>query len=121
MAERLGRYEILEEIGQGGFAIVYRAYDRQLDRQVALKELRQNLLPDAGWVKRFKSEARAIARLDHPRIVTIFDVIELAERLFIVMRLVDGLSLDRLIATQGRRPCKNLSGVRAPDRSKETR
>jgi predicted ATPase/tRNA A-37 threonylcarbamoyl transferase component Bud32 len=100
--EDLGRYKILEEIGQGGFAIVYRASDTELDRLVALKELRQGPLHDSEWVKRFKREARTIARLNHPRIVTIHDVLEVAERLFIVMRLVDGPSLDQLIASQGR-------------------
>jgi serine/threonine protein kinase len=101
MSGELGRYEILEEIGQGGFAIVYRARDTQLDRLVALKELRSILLHDKEWVKRFRREARTIARLDHPRIVTIHDVGEVEERLFIVMRLVDGPSLEELISTRG--------------------
>lgn len=104
MPEELGRYKILEEIGQGGFAIVYRARDTELDRLVALKELRTSLLHDSDWVRRFKREARTIAGLDHPGIITIYDVIELANRLFIVMRLVDGASLDHHIATQGGLP-----------------
>ena len=74
MTEKLGRYEILEEIGRGGFAIVYRARDTELDRLVALKELKPMLLQDTGWVRRFRREARAIARLDHPRIVPVYDV-----------------------------------------------
>lgn len=99
MVEELGRYKILEEIGRGGFAIVYRGQDTELNRRVALKELRPTLLHDTAWVKRFKREAQTIAHLDHPRIVTIFDVVEVAARLFIVMRLVDGLSLhDRLVS-----------------------
>ncbi len=104
MAEQFGRYEILEEIGQGGFAIVYRGRDTTLDRVVALKELRSILLNDADWVKRFRREARTIARLDHPHIVTIHDIYEAKERLCIVMRLVDGPSLEELIATQGPLP-----------------
>lgn len=100
----LDRYEILEEIGRGGFAIVYRARDTKLDRLVALKELRSLLLSDAGWVKRFQREARTIARLDHPRIVPLYDVYETQERLFIVMRLVDGPGLDQLIAARNRLP-----------------
>lgn len=102
MTDQLDRYRIEAEIGQGGFAIVYRAYDNELDRQVALKELKPVLLQDTGWVRRFRREARAIARLDHPRIVTIYDVKEIDQRLFIVMRLVDGPSLEDLIARQGR-------------------
>ncbi len=104
MTGKLGRYEILEEIGQGGFAIVYRVRDMELERLVALKELRPILLQDTSWARRFRREARAIARLDHPHIVTIYDVGEVEGRLFIVMRLVDGPSLEELIATQGRFP-----------------
>jgi serine/threonine-protein kinase len=81
MTEKLGRYEILEEIGRGGFAVVYRARDRQLDRLVALKELRPMLLADPGSVKDFRQEARNIARLDHPHVVTIYDVYEAEQRL----------------------------------------
>ena len=104
MAEKLGRYEILEEIGQGGFAVVYRGRDTELERLVALKELRQPLLQDTEWVKRFKREAQTIARLDHPRIVTVFDVTEISGRLLIVMRLIDGVSLDVLLEQQGPLP-----------------
>jgi tRNA A-37 threonylcarbamoyl transferase component Bud32/cytoskeletal protein CcmA (bactofilin family) len=106
-----GRYEILEEIGQGGFAIVYRAHDTKLDRPVALKELRSLLLQDTNWVKRFHQEARTIARLDHPRIVTIHDVYETQERLFIVMRLVDGPGLEELITSRGRLPWSVAEGL----------
>ncbi len=103
MVERLGRYDILEEIGQGGFAIVYRAHDRHLDRPVALKELRPMLLADPDSVKRFHQEARNIAHLDHPNVVTIYDVYEAGQRRFIVMQLINGLSLEGVIAAQGRR------------------
>ena len=101
MVEGVGRYEILEELGRGGFAVVYRAHDRQLDRLVALKELRPMLLNDPGSVKEFRQEARNIARLDHPNVVTIYDVYEAEQRLFIVMQLVDGSSLTELITRQG--------------------
>ena len=74
MTEKVGRYEILEEIGQGGFAVVYRAHDRQLDRSVALKELKPMLLADPDSIKNFRREARNIARLNHPHVVTIYDV-----------------------------------------------
>jgi serine/threonine protein kinase len=102
MPEKLNRYEIVEEIGQGGFATVYRALDTELDRSVALKELKPFLLQDEGWVRRFRREAKAIARLDHPRIVAVYDVGESDDRLFIVMRLVDGPSLEELIVERGR-------------------
>ena len=104
MIDKLGRYEILAEIGRGGFANVYRARDTELDRMVALKELKPALLQDTAWVKRFRREAKAIARLDHPRIVPIYDVGQVNERLFLVMRLVDGPSLAELIERQGYLP-----------------
>ena len=104
MPEQLGRYEILEELGQGGFAIVHRGRDTALDREVALKELRPVLLRDEGWVKNFRHEARTIAQLDHPHIVSIYDIYEAAQRLFIVMRLVQGPSLENFIAEQNRLP-----------------
>ncbi len=104
MAEELGRYHILEEIGQGGFAVVYRAHDRQLDRPVALKELKPTLLNDPASIDDFQREARNIARLDHPQVVTIFDVVQVAQRQFIVMQLVDGSSLGALITRQGQIP-----------------
>ena len=97
MNEKLDRYQIVEEIGQGGFATVYRAHDTELDRQVAVKELKPILLQDKTWVKRFRREARAIAQLDHARIITVYDVIQPGERLLIVMRLVNGPNLDELL------------------------
>ncbi len=100
MTKMLGKYEIIEQIGQGGFAIVYRARDVDLDRQVALKELRPVLFHDADWVRRFRREARTIARLEHPHIVSIYDVLDIDERLFLVMRLVDGPALDESISAQ---------------------
>ena len=94
MSEQLGRYEILDELGRGGFAVVHRARDTELNRYVALKELHPSFLNDADWIRRFKREAQTIAQLNHPRIVTIHDVLETDNRLFIVMRLVDGPSLE---------------------------
>ncbi len=102
MIEKVDRYEIIEEIGAGGFAIVYRGRDTTLDRQVALKELRPHLLQNKSWVKRFRQEAKTIARLDHPHIVPIFDIHQAELRLFIVMRLVEGHSLEQSITEQGR-------------------
>ncbi len=102
--ETVERYELLAPLGQGSFAIVYRARDTQLNRLVALKELRPNLLADTAWVERFRQEARVIARLDHPRIVAVYDVGQVEGRMFIVMRLVDGPSLDVWLAQRGRLP-----------------
>lgn len=104
MSDKPGRYELLDELGRGGFAIVYRARDTELNRLVALKALRPALLQDTAWVKRFRREARAIAGLDHPQIVTVYDVGQTPDQLFIVMRLVEGSGLDGLLAAQGRLP-----------------
>jgi serine/threonine protein kinase len=70
---QLGKYEILEEIGRGGFAVVYRARDTVLDRIVALKVLHPHWTADAGFVACFHREARAAARLRPPHIVTVHD------------------------------------------------
>lgn len=104
MSNQVGRYEILEEIGQGGFATVYRAQDPDLERHVALKALRPGLLQDPDTTRRFKQEARTIARLDHPRIVTIFELGQVEQQLFIAMRLVEGTSLDLRLTTDGPLP-----------------
>ncbi len=96
------RYQILEELGQGGFAIVHRGLDTALNRQVALKELRPMLLQDESWVSNFRREARTIAQLDHPHIVSIYDIHETDQHMFIVMRLVQGPSLESLLNEHGR-------------------
>ena len=104
MIEQIGRYQLLEIVGEGGFAIVYKGLDTTLDRNVALKELRPILLQDTAWVERFRREARTIAKLDHPHIVPIYDVYENSDRLFIVMRLVEGNSLEGQINRLGALP-----------------
>lgn len=97
IGEMLGKYQILEEIGQGGFGTVYRAKDTVLGREVALKVLNPLLMRDAGFVERFRREAEAAARLEHLHIVPIYDAGEVEGRLFIVMRLVRGESLAQMI------------------------
>src|SRR5262245_39608154 len=105
MSEKMDRYQILEEIGRGGFATVYRARDTELGRLVALKELHPHLLADTGWVERFRQEARLIAQLHHPHIVTLHDIIGQGPRtLFLVMHLVEGPGLDKVLESRGRLP-----------------
>jgi serine/threonine-protein kinase len=99
--ETLGKYRIEEEIGKGGFATVYRAVDTSLEREVALKVLDPLLARDTTWVERFRREARAVAALDHPHIVTIYEIAEESERLFIAMKLIAGRSLDQRLQQQG--------------------
>jgi serine/threonine-protein kinase len=105
MTEKIDRYQILDVLGRGGFAIVYRARDTELERLVALKELHAHLRTDTGWVERFRREARLIASLNHPHIVTLHDIIgQTPDRLFLVMQLVEGPGLDRLLSDRGQFP-----------------
>jgi serine/threonine protein kinase len=98
---RLGKHEILEEIGRGGFAVVYRARDTVLDRIVALKVLHPHWTADAGFVARFHREARAAANLRHPHIVTVYDAGEAAGQLYIAMEYVPGRTLRALLEEEG--------------------
>lgn len=100
----LGRYSLQELIGSGAFADVYRATDRALDRDVALKVLKPRLVADSESFSRFLSEAKIGANLFHPHIATIFDLGEHAGYYFLAMRLVEGPSLAHLIKTEGPLP-----------------
>ena len=89
----LGNYRILAPLGQGGMARVYRAHQESLDREVAIKVLPPWYASDRSFVERFQLEARLVARLSHPNIVTVHDASEQNEHLYIVMQLVDGGTL----------------------------
>lgn len=100
---RLGRFVILERVGQGGMGIVYRAYDPKLDRRVALKLLRSTFGGISEQAKqRLLREARALARLSHPNVVPIHDVGLLDEQVFIVMGFVEGETLGQWTAAGNR-------------------
>ncbi|MBW3578246.1 MAG: protein kinase [Actinobacteria bacterium] len=98
------RYELLEVLGQGGMGRVYRARDRVLDRDVAVKVMAPHLVGDPGAVQRFRDEARAAARLGHRNVVRIYDTGSSGAGEYIVMELVDGPSLKDLLADAGRLP-----------------
>ena len=97
----LDRYRLDERLATGGSAEVWRAYDVQLDRPVAVKRLHAHLLPDAASRSRLAAEARAVARLSHPAIVGIYDVDAIGDSPAIVMELVDGESLAARIERDG--------------------
>ncbi|MFE5585457.1 protein kinase [Kitasatospora sp. NPDC056531] len=104
--ERLlaGRYELGERLGRGGMGTVWRAWDRMLDREVAVKELTVNHLPEEDLQilhARMKREASAAARIKHPGVITVHDVLEQDGRPWIVMELVDGRSLADVISQDG--------------------
>jgi eukaryotic-like serine/threonine-protein kinase len=98
-----GRYELEELVGSGGMSTVYRAHDRLLERKVALKILHRRFNDDDEYVERFRREARAVAQLAHPNIVTVIDRGEDAGRQFIVFEYVDGDDLKQLIDKAGGR------------------
>ncbi len=93
----LGNYKILAPLGQGGMAHVYRARQENLDREVAVKVLPPWYASDRSFVERFKQEARLVARLSHPNIVTIHDYSESNGQLYIVMELVEGGTLKNVL------------------------
>jgi serine/threonine protein kinase len=94
---KLGRYEIRQKIGSGGMGEVYLAHDEQLDRKVALKVLLPEFCCDEERTNRFKLEAKAASALNHPNIITIYEVGVADERLFIATEFVDGITLRERI------------------------
>ncbi|MDP9373193.1 MAG: protein kinase, partial [Chloroflexota bacterium] len=96
-----GRYELLDPVGEGGMARVYRARDRVLDRIVAVKLLREEYGSDQGFVARFYREARAAASLTHPNIVDIYDYGPHDHTYFITMQFIDGTDLKTALRREG--------------------
>ncbi|HSJ56358.1 MAG TPA: protein kinase, partial [Anaerolineae bacterium] len=93
--QNLGKYRVLEPLGRGGMARVYRAYHPQLDRYVAIKVLRSDLVEEAEFLARFRREARAVASLRHPNIVQVFDFDAREDIYYMVMELLEGDTLHR--------------------------
>jgi serine/threonine protein kinase len=107
---KIGRYEVIAEIGSGGFSNVYHAHDPVLDREVAIKVMRPFLMSEPEFVIRFQREAKTAANLDHPNIVPIFDHGEAEGQLYIVMKLIPGGSLAIPLA-QGPLPWKQVVAI----------
>ena len=105
------RYEILERIGSGGMAEVYKAKCHKLNRLVAIKALKAEYISDAGFVSKFKMEAQAAAGLSHPNIVNIYDVVDEEDLHYIVMELVEGITLKNYIAKKGHLGVKETIGI----------
>jgi serine/threonine-protein kinase len=104
-----GRYELRAVLGRGGMATVYRAYQPALEREVAVKVIASALRQDAAFAERFRREARLIARLQHPNILTIYDFGEDGELLYIVTELIEGGTLQDRLAE--RRSAAELLGL----------
>lgn len=97
-----GRYRLMDKVGEGGMAVVYRAMDELLGRVVAVKMLREQFTADREFVERFRREAQAAARLSHPHVVQVFDVGHDRGTHYIVMEFVDGKSLKQVLQERGR-------------------
>ena len=108
---QIASYEMVEELGRGGMAVVYRARDVRLDRWVALKVLGEDLARDEGFRRRFIRESRAAAAVDHPNIIPIFDAGEANGVLFIAMRYVGGQDVHSLLNRMGPLPSARATGI----------
>jgi len=116
--EIAGRYQVVKKLGAGAFGTVYKAKDKILGRMVAIKTIRLEGLAAAGasleeLVNRFKVEAQVSAQLKHPNIVTIYDVGEASGMSYLAMEFIDGVGLDRVIATAGRLPLERAASLAA--------
>ncbi len=112
LPDRIGRYEIRSELGRGGMAAVYCAYDPHFEREVAVKVLPSEFLHDPGFRARFEREAKTIAALEHPAVVPVYDFGEEDGRLYLVMRLMAGGSLSSRLQG-GPLPAKEVSHILA--------
>src|SRR3954453_2829313 len=97
----IGRYEIRSPIGAGGMGEVYLAHDAQLDRPVALKLLPANVTKDEDRLRRFQQEARATSALNHPNILTIYEIGQTEDSHFIATEFIDGETLRARLARSG--------------------
>lgn len=103
-----GRYRLEQELGRGSMGVVCRAHDVTLDRDVAIKKLPGQLCHSPELTERFRREARVLAKLDHPGIVRVFDLVESEQGMWIVMELLLGGSLDQKLASEGRLPFEQV-------------
>jgi len=106
-----GRYRVLGTLGTGGMAHVYHARDLNLQREVAIKILREDQTSDTSFQARFVHEARAAANLLHPNIVTVYDFGQDGARTFIAMEYVQGTDLKTLMRRRGRLPIEEAIGL----------
>lgn len=109
--QKIGQYQILEQIGTGGMGAVYRGIDRMLEREVAIKMLRPELARDHQLVKRFRTEAVTLARLNHPHIATLYSFFREDEDFFMVMEFVPGQTLEDVLIQSGALPLERARSI----------
>jgi len=107
------RYRLLHPLGTGGMAVVYKAIDEMLERNVAVKILKEDYASDEDFRDRFRQEAKAAANLSHPNIVTVYDFGLDADQVFIIMEHIDGTDLKSMIRERGRFNVKDTVGLMA--------
>lgn len=105
------RYEIIDKVGTGGMADVYKAKDHRLNRYVAIKVLKQEYSDDTNFVNKFRGEAQSAAGLSHPNIVNVYDVGDEDGLYYIVMELVEGITLKNFIERKGKLELKEAIGI----------
>lgn len=105
------RYEIISRIGSGGMADVYKAEDHKLNRKVAVKVMKPEFREDTSFVARFQKEAQAAARLSHPNVVNVYDVGEDRKMNYIVMELIEGITLKRYISKKGKLSVREATSI----------
>jgi serine/threonine protein kinase/Tol biopolymer transport system component len=108
IGQQIGPYQIIDKLGAGGMAIVYRAHDSKLNREVAMKIIKGDLASNADFIRRFEREARTIAALSHPHILKVFDFGQYEENVYLIIELMTGGSLSDSI-----RSGKQFSGADA--------
>ena len=111
MLDKVGRYRVEEKIGEGAMADVYRAYDPSIHRTLAIKVLKPEYSEIREYAVRFLREAKAAGALNHPNIVTIYDVGEVERHPYIAMELVDGKPLNDIVAEQGALPVDDVMAI----------
>ncbi|MEP6922831.1 MAG: serine/threonine-protein kinase [Pyrinomonadaceae bacterium] len=98
----VGNYQIVEKIGEGGMGAIYKCVDLMLERTVAIKVLRSELTDDASIVERFRREAKALARLNHPNITGVYNFFTHNNEYLIVLEYIDGQNLEQILAKKGK-------------------
>jgi len=105
------RYEVIDQIGSGGMSEVYKAKDHTLNRFVAIKLLKEEFCSDENFVKKFKMEAQSAAGLSHPNIVSIYDVVDEGKMHYIVMELIEGITLKQYIAKKSHLEIREATSI----------